>query len=187
MTGNKPHDCALCDRSIDQWRTGESVLFYLDKAICFDCYTGLIEPIYSMSGSGDGGVINFTFNSLVSTGYNRKKRNSLKQNKSLFQRLLHKYKFKCVDCGETDVKTLTIDHKRPVSKGGSDNLSNLQILCHSCNSRKSDKYDVEKLIHQLAEDGLSIRDIVEQVGLSKYRVSRVLKMRDDRDTCNKLS
>lgn len=34
---------------------------------------------------------------------------------------------------------LTIDHVYPVSKGGEDCLNNLQLLCQSCNSSKSNK------------------------------------------------
>ena len=44
----------------------------------------------------------------------------------------------CLCCGDT--KNLTIDHIIPVNKGGENILSNLQTLCKSCNSRKSDKY-----------------------------------------------
>lgn len=43
----------------------------------------------------------------------------------------------CAHCGEED--NLSIDHIRPISKGGSDDLDNLQILCRSCNSRKGDR------------------------------------------------
>lgn len=43
----------------------------------------------------------------------------------------------CALCGED--KTPSIDHIIPISKGGSDDLSNLQVLCSSCNSKKGNK------------------------------------------------
>lgn len=44
----------------------------------------------------------------------------------------------CLCCGSSD--NLSIDHIIPVSKYGENNLMNLQTLCKSCNSRKSNKY-----------------------------------------------
>lgn len=44
---------------------------------------------------------------------------------------------KCVSCGESPPKvTLEVDHKVAFSKGGSNDLSNLQTLCFDCNRGK---------------------------------------------------
>ena len=48
--------------------------------------------------------------------------------------------YRCVECGASkdDGATLHVDHKVPVSKGGTDELDNLQTLCSDCNLNKSD-------------------------------------------------
>ena len=48
----------------------------------------------------------------------------------------------CVECGarKEDGAILHVDHIIPVSKGGTDELSNLQTLCKDCNLNKSDVY-----------------------------------------------
>lgn len=45
---------------------------------------------------------------------------------------------KCLNCGS--LESLTIDHIQPINRGGENKLGNLQTLCHSCNSSKSDTY-----------------------------------------------
>ncbi|MCS6958687.1 MAG: HNH endonuclease [Pseudanabaenaceae cyanobacterium SKYGB_i_bin29] len=47
--------------------------------------------------------------------------------------------YRCCSCGAT--KDLTIDHIIPLAKGGTNDISNLQTLCLSCNARKNDRYD----------------------------------------------
>lgn len=41
----------------------------------------------------------------------------------------------CLNCGKKE--DLTLDHIIPISLGGCDSNENLQILCRSCNSKKS--------------------------------------------------
>ena len=45
---------------------------------------------------------------------------------------------KCLCCGSEN--NLSIDHIIPINKGGENKLGNLQTLCKSCNSKKSDNY-----------------------------------------------
>lgn len=51
--------------------------------------------------------------------------------------LKRQYDFKCLCCGE--VKPLTVDHIVPISKGGSNDISNIQPLCIQCNKSKATK------------------------------------------------
>ncbi len=48
--------------------------------------------------------------------------------------------YTCAFCGrKSDKKIFEVDHIMPMNAGGKSVLDNLQILCRSCNSRKSDK------------------------------------------------
>lgn len=131
-------DCVLCGEDTEALQ-GAPWLSFKGNAICSGCYVGLIGPIYRMAGYGDGGMIHLLFDSLLRTGHNRKHRVRMSQYRSTLKKLLHKYKFSCVHCGSRDEATLTIDHIKPVSKGGTDDFDNLQILCKSCNSRKGNR------------------------------------------------
>lgn len=51
---------------------------------------------------------------------------------------------RCMYCGERKLlKNLQIDHKYPVDRGGSNDPSNLQLLCRPCNPRKGVHTDEE--------------------------------------------
>ncbi len=58
---------------------------------------------------------------------------------SLRYAVLKRDGFKCNACGAlpADGAVLEVDHIHPVSKGGGDNLENLQALCRECNAGKS--------------------------------------------------
>ena len=61
-------------------------------------------------------------------------------NRSRYKAVFDKCGSRCHYCGTTDA--LTIDHKVPTAKGGTDDLSNLLLACRSCNSSKRGKdYD----------------------------------------------
>ncbi len=56
--------------------------------------------------------------------------------------IFHRDKFSCQYCGrskETDKVRLELDHIVPVSRGGTDEFSNLTTSCRDCNQGKSNK------------------------------------------------
>ena len=58
--------------------------------------------------------------------------------------VLKRAKFRCELCGvSAEEKALEVDHIVPRNKDGSDDVSNLQALCYSCNSMKRDKDDTD--------------------------------------------
>ena len=58
--------------------------------------------------------------------------------------VLKRAKFHCELCGiSAEKKALEVDHILPRNRGGSDDLSNLQCLCYSCNSMKRDSDDTD--------------------------------------------
>jgi len=53
---------------------------------------------------------------------------------------VEKLERRCVMCGVTN--DLTLDHIKPLSKGGTNDNDNLQILCRKCNASKGNKYEI---------------------------------------------
>jgi ATP adenylyltransferase len=58
--------------------------------------------------------------------------------------VLKSAKFRCELCGvPADERALEVDHIKPRNKGGTDEISNLQALCYSCNAMKRDRDDTD--------------------------------------------
>jgi len=60
-------------------------------------------------------------------------------------KILKRDRYTCVKCGQSPAKNnsveLEIDHITPISKGGKNDVENLQTLCKKCNQGKKNKYN----------------------------------------------
>lgn len=65
-----------------------------------------------------------------------------KVSNELRQEIFERDGYTCVNCGSTEKESLEIDHIKPISKGGKTEPGNLQTLCHDCNVRKGNNFDL---------------------------------------------
>lgn len=126
--------CSLCNLTIftELW---EPYLEFQENNICQDCMISLSEEIYKAGKYVWWWIIPLIYKSMLESSYNRKNRVQIKWYREIFEKLKHKYNFQCNECKSKE--ELTIDHIFPVSKWWTDDIDNLQILCKSCNSKKS--------------------------------------------------
>lgn len=75
---------------------------------------------------------------IAKKAYSQRRRSQFANNyDQLMLSLIHRDGYKCAVCGA--IEDLSIDHIIPLSKGGSDEIDNLRILCRTHNSAKGDK------------------------------------------------
>ena len=63
--------------------------------------------------------------------------------KDVVREVINKYQGKCAYCGIDCLTEYHIDHKKPLYKGGGNELSNLALSCPHCNWSKGKKTDIE--------------------------------------------
>jgi len=77
----------------------------------------------------------------ISKYFTEKKKRRIPISNKLRIEIFQRDNFTCQYCGKrvTNGIKLEIDHKTPISEGGTDNFNNLLTACNECNSGKSNK------------------------------------------------
>lgn len=70
----------------------------------------------------------------------RSRRGGIPKGKGMFNRTYRTQGGMCARCRKVlPMNAMTRDHIRPISKGGSPDWDNIQLLCRQCNEMKDDK------------------------------------------------
>lgn len=78
------------------------------------------------------------------SAYNHRRKSTGYISGTIRYEVLKRAKFRCELCGiSADEKALEVDHILPRNHGGSDDISNFQSLCYSCNAMKRDRDDTD--------------------------------------------
>jgi NMD protein affecting ribosome stability and mRNA decay len=90
-------------------------------------------------------------------------------------RILAKYNHTCCYCGS--MENLEIDHIIPISKGGREDESNMQVLCKKCNMSKFNSVNIlDWMEYDFSQDCIYInRDIPLQI-FKPHEVKAAIEM-----------
>ena len=99
---------------------------------------------------------------------------------SIRYNVLKDAKFRCELCGvSADTKALEVDHIIPRNKDGTDDISNLQALCYSCNAMKRDKDSTDfrkvKVSYEVREEGCLFCEIQKERILDEDNLFYVIR------------
>ncbi len=105
------------------------------------------------------------------------------------RRIRVQYEYSCGYCGvrESDAGArLTIDHFRPSSSGGEDEIDNLVYCCHACNTFKGGYWreeEAKRLLHPLLDNAKNHYHITEDakiLALTSRGINHVERLRLNR-------
>ncbi len=94
--------------------------------------------------------------------------------------VLKRAKYRCELCGiSANIKALEVDHIMPRSRGGSDDISNFQALCYSCNAMKRDRDDTDfrmnKESYDLREKGCLFCEVRQERIIAKNELAYAIR------------
>lgn len=61
------------------------------------------------------------------------------------QKILEEQDYKCIYCGVDITESFSLDHRKPLSRGGENVVENIDLTCRDCNTRKSTRTKKEYL------------------------------------------
>jgi hypothetical protein len=121
--------------SFDKNKRGHQIYWTVDKCpFCGGQHRHGPAQGLRMAGCGEG---HYVLQTATAGGARRRRRGKLPS-----RQVWDRDDWQCVFCGGH--RRLTVDHVIPVSRGGTDDLDNLQTACWSCNSSKGNR-DAPKL------------------------------------------
>lgn len=122
--------CRLCGEESRDCK--EYAMIHREAQVCSKC-ASIISNVFSMKHSGE-----------YLTWPNQPHLERYRPRKTIKpiikKQVMERDRYRCVKC-ESFID-LQIDHIYPHSKGGSDEIDNLQTLCKLCNARKRDRIEV---------------------------------------------
>ena len=88
--------------------------------------------------------------------------------------------------GRRDPRYLEVDHIRPRSNEGSDELYNIAILCSPCNRRKGDRMTIEQLRQVNAKEGdlycVDVNDLIDLSDRERATISKIIELANKGET-----
>jgi 5-methylcytosine-specific restriction endonuclease McrA len=124
----------------------DHVLDYSIVLYCLNCNTEFGSNFTQKQFMGDCWVSVYSFINKIKYAKLKEENNFKHKRKAVPARIryeiLKKQNHQCQSCGATikDGVKLEVDHIIPVSRGGTNDPNNLQVLCKTCNIGKSNKY-----------------------------------------------